>query len=140
MREFGIGALSSRSGVPVASIRYYEEIGILPKAARRNGRHRTYDERILGRLTFVRGSRELGFSLEQVRTLLHLSEPGNLTCTEARDLSAAQLTTVRKRIEELRVIEAELGKHLAACDSLCGCGRAPQCPVLNVIDEPAPAL
>lgn len=134
MRGFGIGELSSRSKVPVASIRYYEEIGILPKAARRNGRHRNYDDSDLSRLSFVRGSRELGFTLEQVRTLLYLSEPGNLTCTEARDLSASQLATVRKRIEELRVMEAELSKHIAACDSMCACGRAPRCPVLNVFD------
>lgn len=132
MRGFGIGELSSRSKVPVANIRYYEEIGILPKAARGNGRHRIYDDNDLRRLAFVRGSRELGFSLEQVRTLLHLSEPGNHTCTEARDLSASQLVTVRKRIEELRMMEAELSKHLAACDSMCCRGRAPQCPVLNV--------
>lgn len=139
MRGFGIGELSSRSKVPVASIRYYEEIGILPKAARRNGRHRTYDESDLGRLTFVRSSRELGFSLEQVRILLQLSKPENLTCTEARDLSVSQLATVRKRIEELRVMEAELSKHIASCDSMCACGRAPRCPVLNVFDAPLTA-
>lgn len=139
MRGFGIGELSSRSNVPVASIRYYEEIGILPKAARRNGRHRTYEDSDLGLLKFVRGSRELGFTLEQVRTLLQLSEPGNLTCTEARDLSAAQLVTVRKRIDELRVMEAELSKHLAACESMCACSRAPRCPVLNVMAQPRAA-
>lgn len=130
MRAFGIGELSSRSKVPVASIRYYEEIGILPKAARRNGRHRTYDNTDLGRLTFVRRSRELGFTLEQVRTLIQLSEPGNLTCSEARNLSMVQLATVRKRIAELSTIEAELEKHIVACESMCSCGRAPQCPVL----------
>lgn len=79
LREFGIGELSERSRVPVASIRYYEEIGILPKAARRNSRHRIYEESDLARLTFVRANRELGFTLEQVRKLIQLSEPGNLT-------------------------------------------------------------
>lgn len=130
MRDFGIGKLSERSKVPVASIRYYEEIGILPKAARRNGRHRTYEERDLVRLAFVRANRKLGFTLEQVRKLIQLSEPGNLTCSEARDLSMEQLATVRKRIADLNMIEAELAKHIAACESLCSCGRAPRCPVL----------
>ena len=69
-------------------------------------------------LTFIRSSRELGFSSEQVRTFIHLSEPQNLTCTEARDLSKTQLTAVRKRIKELRMIEVELSKHLIACDDL----------------------
>ena len=130
MRDFGIGKLSKRSKVPVASIRYYEEIGILPKAARRNGRHRTYEERDLVRLAFVRANRKLGFTLEQVRKLIQLSEPGNLTCSEARDLSTEQLATVRKRIADLNMIEAELAKHIATCESLCSCGRAPRCPVL----------
>lgn len=130
MRDFGIGELSERSKVPVASIRYYEEIGILPKAARRNGRHRTYEESDLARLTFVRANRELGFTLEQVRKLIQLSEPENLTCAEAKILSLEQLATVRKRVAELSAIEAELEKHIATCESLCSCGRAPRCPVL----------
>ena len=130
MRDFGIGELSDRSKVPVANIRYYEEIGILPKAVRRNGRHRTYNDRDLERLTFVRANRELGFTLEQVRTLVQLSEPENLTCAEARDLSVAQLATVRKQLAELNVIAQQLTKHIDACDALCSCGRAPKCPVL----------
>ena len=67
MRDFGIGELAERAQVPIANIRYYEEIGILPKAARRNGRHRTYDDVDIKRLNFVRTSRELCFSLEQVK-------------------------------------------------------------------------
>lgn len=133
MRGFGIGELSARSHVPVANIRYYEEIGILPLAARRNGRHRTYDESDIRRLSFVRHSRELGFTLDQVRNLLHLSEPGNLTCTEAREMSSEQLSSVRQRIGELQAIEAELTIHLAACNTACGCGRAPECPILDTM-------
>ena len=132
MREFGIGNLAKRSGVPVATIRYYEEISVLPKPARRTGGQRSYDERIMRRLSFVKNCRELGFTLEQVKTLLHLSEPKNLTCTEAKEMSLVQLATVRKRIGELRAIEKELSKHLAICDSLCSCGRVPECPVLDV--------
>ncbi len=114
-----------------ANIRYYEEIGILPKADRRNGRHRTYDDRYLRRLVFVRNSRELGFSLDQVRMLLHLSDPKNLTCTEARELSVRQLETVRRRMAELKAMEAELSSHIAACDVSCCSGRAPQCGLLE---------
>lgn len=132
MREFGIGDLSNRSNVPVANIRYYEEIGILPKAARRNGRNRTYDDSDVKRLVFVRNSRELGFSLDQVRTLIHLSEPKNLDCVEARELSKTQLTAVRQRIKELRMIEVELSKHLVDCEAACACGPVAECQILNV--------
>jgi DNA-binding transcriptional MerR regulator len=130
MRDFGIGELSARANVPVANIRYYEQIGLLPKAARRNGRHRTYEESDIRRLAFIRNSRELGFSVEQVRTLVRLSEPENRSCDEARELSRAQLAAVRQRIKDLRLMELELARNLIACDDLCGCGRAPACPVL----------
>ncbi len=136
MRDFGIGELAERAQVPIANIRYYEEIGILPKAARRNGRHRTYDDVDIRRLNFVRTSRELGFSLEQVKTLMHLSEPQNLNCDEARSLSKTQLTAVRQKIKELRVIEVQLSKHIIVCDDLCSCGRSPECPVLAVTSDP----
>ena len=132
MRAFGIGEFAKRSGVPVATIRYYEEIAILPKADRRSNGQRTYDERNLKRLSFVKNCRELGFTLEQVKTLLHLSEPRNLNCSEARGLSEMQLITVRKRIGELHMIETELAKHLAACDTMCCAGRVPECPVLEL--------
>ena len=135
MRDFGIGQLAECAQVPIANIRYYEEIGILPKAARRNGRHRTYDEVDIRRLNFVRTSRELGFSLEQVKTLMHLSEPQNLNCDEARALSKTQLTAVRQKIKELRIIEVELSRHIIACDELCGCGRSAECPVLVVTGD-----
>jgi len=135
MRDFGIGELAERAQVPIANIRYYEEIGILPKAARRNGRHRTYDDVDIKRLNFVRTSRELGFSLAHVKTLMHLSEPQNLNCDEARALSKTQLTAVRHKIKELRMIELELSKHIIACDELCGCGRSDECPVLVVTDN-----
>lgn len=132
MRDIGIGDLAARTNVPVANIRYYEEIGILPKPMRRNGRNRTYGESDVKRLAFVRNSRELGFSLDQVRTLVHLSDPKNLNCAEARDLSKAQLKTVRQRIRELREIEVELSRHLIDCESACACGPVAACPILNV--------
>ena len=132
MREFGIGGLSTRANVPIANIRYYEEIGILPEPARRNGRHRSYDDSDVRRLIFVRHSRELGFSLDQVRTLIHLSEPKSLNCAEARDLSKTQLTAVRQRIKELRLIEVELSKNLSSCEAACTCGPVAECRILNV--------
>ena len=75
MREgYGIGEMAHKAGVPVANIRYYEEIGILPPAGRGRGGQRRYDESDVERLRFVKNCRELGFPLKQVRSLLRLSE------------------------------------------------------------------
>ena len=70
--ELAIGELSKRSGVNVETIRYYERIGLMPRAARSDGGHRLYGEEHVKRLGFIRRSRELGFALDQIRTLLRL--------------------------------------------------------------------
>jgi MerR family transcriptional regulator, copper efflux regulator len=109
----GIGQLSQRSGVAVPNIRYYEAIGILPKARRSPGDQRSYVDADLKQLIFVKNCRELGFPLEQVRALLHLSKAQNRTCNAARDLAAQQLDIVRRKIAELSVLETELKRALS---------------------------
>ena len=136
MREgYGIGELARHAGVRVANIRYYEEIGILPLAGRGPGGQRHYDDSDLKRLTFVRNCRELGFPLKQVRTLLHLSESEKRTCDEARNLAAEQLAIVRRRMTELRALEAELEKQVADCDAGCLNGPAPNCSIFESLSN-----
>jgi DNA-binding transcriptional MerR regulator len=134
MREgFGIGELSRQAGVRVANIRYYEEIGILPKAGRGPGGRRNYDEADLKRLTFVKNCRKLGFPLEQVRALLHLSEADKRSCDEARLLAAEQLGVARRKISELEALESELAQHVAECDAQCCHGPAPDCSIFRTL-------
>ena len=126
---FGIGELCRRSAVAVPNIRYYEEIGILPKAPRGRGGQRVYGGDDLKRLMFVKNCRELGFPLDQVRALLHLSK--NRTCNEARDLAARQLGIVRHKIVELKALETELERQVAECDSTCLNGPATDCSIFK---------
>lgn len=132
--DFGIGELSERTGVRIANIRYYETVGLLPKAARRNGRHRTYDAADVKRLQFIRNARETGFGVDAVRSLLHLAEPKNESCEAAKELSIRQLREVRTRMRDLKRIEQDLIARIAACDADCQCGRASDCAVLNFAD------
>ena len=133
MGDFGIGELSRRAGVAIANIRFYEQEKILPEAKRRNSRHRSYDIRDVKRLEFVRNCRKLGFTLEHVRALLHLAEPENLSCTQARALSVNQLRHVQDNIKELQRIERQLQSNIAACDAHCCNGRVPECGVLEKV-------
>jgi DNA-binding transcriptional MerR regulator len=136
MREgYGIGELSRRAGVRVANIRYYEEIGILPKAGRGPGGRRSYDGGDLKRLGFVKNCRKLGYPLRQVRALLHLSQTDKRTCNEARNLAAEQLAVARRRIIELRALEAELEEHVAECDAQCCNGPAPDCSIFRSLSS-----
>ena len=76
MKPFTIGVLSKGTGCNIETIRYYEHIGLLPEPPRSQGGHRLYEEDHLGRLTFIRRSRELGFTLDEVRGLLRLVDGG----------------------------------------------------------------
>src|SRR3546814_12169114 len=86
-KPYGIGDLSGRTGVNIETIRYYERIGIMPEPPRSAGRQRVYDSGHIKRLAFIRRSRELGFSLDEVRALLTLVEGGDYTCGEVHALT-----------------------------------------------------
>lgn len=131
MGDFGIGELSKRTDVAIATIRFYEQEGLLPRA-RRNGRHRSYDLADVRRLGFIRNSRKLGFSMEQVKALVHLAEPENATCDAAREMAAVQLKTVQENIRAFKKIERDLQRNIAACDAACcGGARVEGCGVLG---------
>jgi MerR family mercuric resistance operon transcriptional regulator len=125
-----IGQLSELTGVNIETIRYYEKIGLLPPPSRAaNGRrvYRAVEHRILA---FVRRSRELGFSLNDIRALLRLSGPDNASCREVRDIAAHHLAGVRAKIGDL----CKLERLLATTVSLCSGTTAPECPVLDMLD------
>lgn len=124
-----IGQLSQRSGVNIETIRYYERIGLLPVALRQ-GRYRSYDGTDVALLGFVRRSRELGFSIKEVRALLDLATGGHECCTEARDLAAVHLRDVRTRITDLRRMERTLATTVRACDA----GDNAGCPLIETLE------
>ena len=123
-----IGQLAQRTGANIETIRYYERIGLLPQALRR-GRYRSYDGADVARLGFVRRSRELGFSIKEVRALLDLAAGGHESCGEARDLAAIHLRDVRSRIADLRRMQCVLAETVRACDS----GNDAGCPLIDTL-------
>jgi MerR family mercuric resistance operon transcriptional regulator len=127
-----IGALSERTGVNIETIRYYERIGIMPQPPRSDGRHRLYGEPAVRRLTFVRRSRELGFSLEEVRGLLKLVD-GHHTCGEVKALALDHVAHIRAKIADLRRMERTLVETAARCEG----GATPDCPIVDVLSGQA---
>jgi DNA-binding transcriptional MerR regulator len=126
-----IGRLAELTQSNVPTIRYYEEIGLLPKAARRLGGHRTYGETDLQRMTFIRRCRDFGFPIEQVRTLVALTERPDRDCVEARDVAQQHLDIVREKLRELRALEKSLRNLVTACDAQCAGGSAADCVILE---------
>lgn len=131
-----IGALAQRTGTNVPTIRYYESIGLLAKAARQGGGHRLYTEGDVERLTFIRRCRDYGFTVEQVRSLSTLASDRRRPCTELRDIAAMHLSGVRERVRELQGLARSLEQFVATCDATCAGGPGPDCSI--VVDLRAP--
>ncbi len=126
---FSIGDLCKRTGVNIETIRYYERIDLLPAAPRTVGGRRSYAESHVRVLTFIRRSRELGFPIGDIRTLLGLAEPEDTSCAEVEKIARAHLDSVRSKIAGLTRLERILSETV----SQCGGDDAPSCPELDVL-------
>ena len=124
-----IGALSRRTGVNIETIRFYEKTGVLPRPPRSAGGHRVYDEDCLKRLSFVRRSRELGFSLDEVRGLLRLVDGGRYTCAEVKVITLDHLEDIRRKIADLRRLERTLSDVAGKCRG----EKVPECPIIDAL-------
>lgn len=130
-RELSIGELAMRTGCKVQTIRYYEQIGLMPEPLRTEGNQRRYGAQHLARLAFVRHSRELGFPLEAIRELLSLSDTPEQSCTAADEIARRQLRAVEGRIKRLKALQAELKRMVAQCSG----GKVSSCRVIEVLAD-----
>jgi DNA-binding transcriptional MerR regulator len=115
MQAHTIGQLARAASVPVSTLRYYERAGLLRPDARTGGNYRAYGPASLARLRFIRAAQSTGFSLKDVRELLALTTSDESPCGEIETVTRKRLDEVRKRIRELRHVEAVLVKSLDAC-------------------------
>jgi DNA-binding transcriptional MerR regulator len=134
-----IGDLAERSGANTPTIRYYEEIGLLPRPARQEGNQRRYSDEDVRRLIFIRRCRDFGFSIEQVRTLTSLVQDRSRSCLEARDLAQEHLKDVRAKLKELRALERSIAAFVESCNVACAGGPGPDCVILDDLGKAAPA-
>lgn len=124
-----IGQLSKRTDCNIETIRYYEKIRLLPAPPRSEGGYRLYGADHLKRLAFIRRSRELGFTLDEIRSLLRLVDKGEYTCAEVKALTLAHLDEVRKKIRDLKAMQRVLSQMAAQCDA----ATIPECPIIEAL-------
>lgn len=129
--EFSIGELSRRAEVKVPTIRYYEQIGLLPPPPRTEGHQRRYGRSALERLAFIRHARELGFNVEAIRALLALQDNPDQSCATADKIAKARLIEVEKRITRLVALREELRRMIEEC----ACGRVAECRVIEALAD-----
>ena len=126
-----IGKLARATGVKVPTIRYYEQIGLLPEPGRSAGNQRLYDARARERLAFIRHARDLGFPLEAIRELLSLADDPARPCGAADDIARRQLVAVKARIVRLEALRAELDRMIEQCAR----GTIADCRVIEVLGD-----
>lgn len=127
--SFSIGVLATLTSLTVETIRYYERIGLLPPPPRTSSGRRLYGQGAVRVLVFIRRSRELGFSLDEIRSLLGLAghKP---SCRSVRDVAAPRLADIRAKLRDLRKMEQVLASTLERCTG----EDVPECPILDVLD------
>jgi len=131
------GALAKDAGCNIETIRYYEDIGLLPEPPRSDAGYRLYGDDGRRRLRFILRARELGFTIEELRGLLALVDRGDYTCREVHDLTIGHLETVREKVADLKRLERTLVRISDACRG----GAVPECPIIDALwAEPSATL
>ena len=131
-----IGDLARDAGCTVQIIRHYEKIGLLPEPRRSSGNRRIYSKDQASRLQFIRHSRELGFSLDDIRQLLSCSDQPDQSCDTVDAIARQHLRSVQERMKRLRSMERELKRMIQQC----GGGVVGECRIIEVLADHSECL
>ena len=123
------GKLAKKTGCNLETIRYYEKIGLMPEPARSAAGYRQYNETHERRLRFIMRGRELGFGIENLKSLLNLVDRKVVSCNEVSKLAKQHLETVHQKIQDLRRIEEALSATVLSCSG----EDVPECPVIDAL-------
>ena len=124
-----ISAASKAAGLPVKTVRYYADIGLVKAPSRSEAGYRTYDDASVRKLVFIRRSREFGFSIEECRELLGLYQDQERSSAEVKRIASKRLEEIEKKQRELQFLHDELSHLVTACR---GDGR-PDCPIIDYL-------
>lgn len=130
-----IGEIAALSGVSVDTVRYYERLKLLPRAARSGGGFRMFPAETVECIKFIKQAQEMGFSLEEVKQLFS-SGGGANQCQAVRELLIKKLAELEAKINQMRNFKEVLNHHLADCEKeLKAHGKQAACPVLVTIEK-----
>jgi len=130
-QHYMIGQMAKVGNCKVQTIRYYEQIGLLPEPERTAGNQRIYRQVHRDRLNFIRHSRELGFSLEQIRKILTLNDDPGHSCDEVDKIARAHLHDVESKIKRLQEMRKELKRMVTQCAG----DQVADCRIIEVLSD-----
>ncbi|CAN5625106.1 Cu(I)-responsive transcriptional regulator [soil metagenome] len=140
MDNMNIGEAAKASGVSAKMIRHYEGVGLFPEAVRSEAGYRKYTDKEVHTLRFIRQSRDLGFSIEQIRELLGLWQNRKRSSRQVKALAQAHIQELEEKLREIHAMKATL-EQLVHC---CHGDDRPDCPIIESladlhVDEPTAA-
>ena len=127
--SYSIGALAEATDTKVETVRYYERIGLLPEPGRTSGNYRAYSADHLGRLSFIRRTRDLGFTLDQIRALLGLADHKDDDCCSVDTMARDHLTDIDRKIADLKALRRVLNDLLGQCKQ----GTIADCRIIGAL-------
>ena len=130
-KMYSIGQMAKAGHCKVQTIRYYEQVGLLDKAQRNAGNQRIYTQVQMDRLKFIRHSRDMGFSLEQIREILSLSDQPAESCAVVDDIARKHLKQVESKIKRLQGMREELLRMINQCNG----GHIADCRIIEVLSD-----
>ena len=126
-----ISAVADAAGLPVKTVRYYSDIGLVPAPARSMAGYRSYDDAAVRKLVFVRRAREFGFSVEECRELLDLYADRHRSSADVKRIATRRLDEIAKKQRELQSLHDELAHLIEACRG----DHRPDCPIIDGLGE-----
>jgi MerR family copper efflux transcriptional regulator len=136
MASMNIGEAAKASTVSSKMIRHYESVGLLPEASRTEAGYRQYTDKEVSTLRFIRHSRDLGFSIAQIRELLALWQNRRRSSRQVKGLVEAHIQELDQKLQQLQAIRGALA-HLASC---CTGDDRPACPILDGLADAGPMM
>ncbi len=130
-----IGKVARQIGCGIDTIRFYEKIGVLRRPRRTGSGRRVYGPAEISRLAFICRARELGFSLDEVRGLLDIAEGKERPCEDVKQAAIRHRQDVRRKISDLRAVEATLGTLIRQCEA----DGPTECPLIEALSQPSAA-
>lgn len=127
------GELARVVGVKVETILFYEKAGLLPRPSRTDSNYREFDQAHVARLSFIRRARDLGFGLQAVRQLLTLADDKGKPCDAIDVIAREQLREVKRKIADLKALQAELSHIVGQCRS----GIVSDCKIVEALGTPS---
>jgi MerR family transcriptional regulator, copper efflux regulator len=126
-----IGAIASESGIPIKTIRYYDELGLIKTNGRTEGGYRLFDEDVFVRLKFIKRAQHLGLSLSEIKEFLEVHERGNLPCDRIKVKLEEKLIAIEQHIQQLQILKQELKGLLSGWEKIPARPEDTICPIIE---------